>query len=140
MLIYQHHMSVPLKEKSYFLHQPCPVCSSSDALSVNEDGSAFCFSCNTRLSKYQYGENVGDEMQDLKVIEKEPLTFAEQGTYVRLTDRGISEQTARKYGVRCELNQDVSIAKHIYPYYRDKEIVAFKERILGDTGKQNFYS
>ncbi len=122
------------------LHQPCPVCSSSDALSVNEDGSAFCFSCNTRLSKYQYGENVGDEMQDLKVIEKEPLTFAEQGTYVRLTDRGISEQTARKYGVRCELNQDGSIAKHIYPYYRDKEIVAFKERILGDTGKQNFYS
>jgi hypothetical protein len=27
------------------LHKPCPVCNSSDACSINEDGSAKCFSC-----------------------------------------------------------------------------------------------
>ena len=27
-------------------HQPCPSCGSSDALSLNEDGSGKCFSCH----------------------------------------------------------------------------------------------
>mgnify|MGYP001486429262 CR=1 FL=1 len=26
-------------------HLPCPLCSSSDAVSVNADNSAYCFSC-----------------------------------------------------------------------------------------------
>ena len=27
------------------LKQPCPLCPSSDAVGINEDGSAKCFSC-----------------------------------------------------------------------------------------------
>ena len=125
------------------LHQPCPECGSSDALSVNEDGSAFCFSCNDRFSQRKYSNLTGNlEMGEpnINVINSEPLTFPEEGEYVALTDRGISEETAKKYGVRCALFSDGSIQKHLYPYYKEKEIIAYKERILGSTGKENFFS
>ena len=32
-------------------HLPCPACGSSDALSVNENGSAKCFSCDEFFPK-----------------------------------------------------------------------------------------
>ena len=76
----------------------------------------------------------------INVVQNEPLTFAEEGEFKELSDRGISLDTAKKYGVRCTVSPNGRIAKHIYPYYKDKEIVAYKERVLGDTGKQNFYS
>ena len=125
------------------LHQPCPECGSSDALSVNEDGSAFCFSCNDRFSQRKYSNLTGNQEMgepNINVINSEPLTFPEEGEYVALTDRGISEDTAKKYGVRCTLFSDGSIQKHLYPYYKEKEIIAYKERILGSTGKENFFS
>ena len=125
------------------LHQPCPECGSSDALSVNEDGSAFCFSCNDRFSQRKYSNLTGNQEMgepNINVINSEPLTFPEEGEYVALTDRGISEETAKKYGVRCALFSDGSIQKHLYPYYKEKEIIAYKERILGSTGKENFFS
>jgi hypothetical protein len=37
-------------------HQPCPLCNSSDAASVNEDGSAYCFSCYERIADYENSE------------------------------------------------------------------------------------
>ena len=34
------------------LHKPCPVCNSSDACCINEDGSAKCFSCRSFIQDY----------------------------------------------------------------------------------------
>ena len=31
--------------ESHITHQPCPSCDSSDALTINKDGSTKCFSC-----------------------------------------------------------------------------------------------
>ena len=33
-------------------HLPCPLCSSSDAVSVNADNSAYCFSCQEFIKEY----------------------------------------------------------------------------------------
>ena len=33
-------------------HLPCPLCSSSDAVSKNKDGSAYCFSCQQYMKEY----------------------------------------------------------------------------------------
>ena len=41
-------------------HQPCPECSSSDACSINEDGSAKCFSCGEFFPNYY--KSIGEEM------------------------------------------------------------------------------
>ena len=35
------------------VHQPCPLCNSSDAVGVNEDGSAKCFSCDSFIPNYK---------------------------------------------------------------------------------------
>jgi len=125
------------------LHQPCPECGSRDALSVNDDGSAFCFSCNDRFSSRKYEALTGHTPtgdSNINLITSEPITFAEEGEFMALRDRGISEATAKKYGVRCITGPDGSIQKHLYPYLKDKEIVAYKERILGATGKENFFT
>ena len=34
-------------------HLPCPLCSSSDAVSVNKDGSAYCFSCQEYIHLFK---------------------------------------------------------------------------------------
>mgnify|MGYP003128163609 FL=1 len=34
-------------------HLPCPKCGSSDAVSVNANGSAKCFSCNAFIPDYE---------------------------------------------------------------------------------------
>ena len=65
------------------LHQPCPDCGSSDALSVNDDGSAFCFSCGQWFSRSRYESITGTtfkQMGDIQinVVQNEPLTFAEE--------------------------------------------------------------
>ena len=33
-------------------HLPCPLCKSSDAVSVNADSSAYCFSCQKYIKEY----------------------------------------------------------------------------------------
>ena len=34
------------------LHQPCPLCGSSDAVGINADDSAKCFSCGEFMPSY----------------------------------------------------------------------------------------
>ena len=48
-------------------HQPCHSCGSSDAVSVNEDGSAWCFSCTTYFKNYSTSEvHQPDTITDFK--------------------------------------------------------------------------
>ena len=39
-------------------HLPCPLCSSSDAVSMNKDGSAYCFSCQEYIKEYRENPNL----------------------------------------------------------------------------------
>ena len=43
-------------------HKPCPECGGSDPVSINENGSAKCFSCGTFFKDYEsaMGGNVAD--------------------------------------------------------------------------------
>ena len=104
-------------------HQPCPVCSSSDACSINEDGSAYCFSCNTRISNYEKGDNI----EDIKVHRMNSVNEIE-GSFVALNDRGISLATAKKYNVKCITNKEGKVIRHFYPYCVAAEVTAYKVR------------
>ncbi len=44
-------------------HLPCPECGGSDPVSLNEDGSGYCFGCNTHIKDY-YGSN--QNVSDIK--------------------------------------------------------------------------
>ena len=104
-------------------HQPCPVCSSSDACSINEDGSAYCFSCNTRIPNYEKGDNI----EDIKVHRMNSVNEIE-GSFVALNDRGISLATAKKYNVKCSTNKEGKVIRHFYPYCVAAEVTAYKVR------------
>ena len=111
---------------------PCPKCGGSDPVAKNKDGSAKCFSCGTFFSSYE-------EAIEGKVIQKnnnykKGSTFLSSytGVFGSLTDRGISETVAKKYGVRIVYNNSGEIAQHIYPYYNGNEIVGTKTRLVVD--------
>ena len=98
------------------LHQPCPECGSSDAVSINEDNSGWCFSCLTRIPDYY---NTVEE----PVIEfskyKNNIMIDSNATFNMLSDRGISLETALKFGVKSTLDQNSNVIKHFYPYYNE---------------------
>tara|TARA_R110001583_G_scaffold25011_10_gene91009 strand:+ start:2688 stop:4331 length:1644 start_codon:yes stop_codon:yes gene_type:complete len=106
-------------------HQPCPLCNSSDAASVNEDGSAYCFSCYERIADYENSE--APVVEDF-VSHKNNSMNNNEGSFVDLTDRKISLSTARKYGVKATTKPDGSVETHSYPYYIANEIVGTKVR------------
>ncbi len=112
-------------------HLPCPDCGSSDALSVNKDGSAKCFSCDRFYPKFSNGvssmENyVSKNTQPPKQIN------AHGGIFAKLTDRGISKETAEKFGVKVVFDANGAIAQHHYPFYINNEQSANKIRYIND--------
>ena len=110
-------------------HQPCPLCKSSDAASLNEDGSAYCFSCDKRINNYQnlIGEPVENNVKEFKVYKNNSVNDIE-GSFAALTDRNISLDTAKKYNVKSLSNSDGEIVRHFYPYYIASEITSYKIR------------
>lgn len=112
---------------------PCPSCGGSDPVALNKDGTAWCFSCETRFPDYDKACEedrtsfpVPDTASDLKTYRNNAMNEAE-GNFIGLTDRGISAETAKKYGVKA-IQQGGKITKHLYPYYVSNEITAYKIR------------
>ena len=88
-------------------HIPCPACGGSDPAGLNEDGSIYCFSCRVRTPPEKY----------TAIKKSDEFYGGSEGEYNSLTDRGISLETAKKYGVRSIKNSIGSIVQHSYPYY-----------------------
>ena len=109
---------------------PCPSCGGGDPVALNEDGSAGCFSCDTRFPNYEEATNgtIETKPSDLQTYRNNSMNDAE-GSFIALTDRGISLETAKKYGVKAVKNQSSNqIMRHLYPYYVANEITGYKVR------------
>jgi len=120
-------------ETKFIKHkQPCPLCGSSDAVSVNENGSAKCFSCNKFIPKY---DGTNTHVVTPTIVSSQPKIESPQLSFNALTDRAISRDTAVKYGVKSEVFAG-KVTKHIYPYYKGTDIVGTKGR---NVEKKNFY-
>ena len=106
-------------------HKACNECGSSDAVSVNDDGSAYCFSCNTHFPDY-YGNAVPktSKVSPIKNYEKHS---ASEGKIEALKDRGISLETCKRYGVKS-VTEAGKVTNHFYPYYISNEEVGTKVR------------
>jgi len=87
----------------------CPCGESSNGYNIHADGHAFCFSCNKRFN------NVGEAKLERKVVE---ITnkVSSTGDYGSITDRRISEDTARKYRTKIRRNGSI-ISHHYYEYF-----------------------
>jgi len=66
-------------------HQPCASCGSSDALTINTDGSTKCFSC---------GEFTGSRQLNTHTMSSNFI----QGDYVDIPSRKINKDTCRHFG------------------------------------------
>ena len=109
---------------------PCPACGGSDPVSVNDNGSGFCFSCRTYLPNYstaevQHDDDVETEFEIHQRNSK--MNNSSTATFNELTDRKISLATAKKYGVKST-TLNGKIDKHYYPYYNGHELSGTKIR------------
>ena len=89
--------------------QPCPVCPSSDAYHVYDDGHSYCFSCGA------YFSNEGNELSDNFTYEFIPL-------------RGLTEATLRAYDVKSKIDQEGKPISIGFRYPND----AYKVRLLAE--------
>jgi len=110
--------------------KPCPNCGGSDPVSVNQNGSAKCFSCGTFFKDYEsaMGGNVADFNSFKRSNDNNSFKDTQSVFYHELTDRGISLETAKKYGVRSVKDEAGKIIEHHYPAYINNEEVATKIR------------
>lgn len=69
-------------------HQPCPDCGSSDALTINDDGSTKCFSCGTYTKADNYRGNTQLEPQFLKGVIRD------------IIDRCLNTEVCQRYSYR----------------------------------------
>jgi twinkle protein len=112
------------------LHLPCNSCGSTDALSLNEDGSTKCFSCGEFLANKN---NIGVRSVEHKPKQEiTPANLTHGGMFASLTDRNISADTAKKYGVKVVYDGNGELSQHLYPYYNNNELTAHKIRYVKD--------
>ena len=125
--------------KFKYTHRECPKCEHKGCFAINEDWSALCFSCKytTRdlrkdfpdvdeiVKRTNYGEK--NKQQATKITIDRGA-----GIFGPLLDRGISEETAKRYGVRILAGSDGVPTQHYYPYFIANEVVAHKVRHVHD--------
>lgn len=105
------------------LHQKCNDCGSSDALSYNEDGSSFCFSCGKYTpSPDSVGGSVRD-INDYRIPTPKSSNVVLRGEYTSFSDRGISKHTMEKYSTTVR-DGEVNFGYHT----PDGELTAIKHR------------
>ena len=125
--------------KFKYTHRSCPKCEHNGCLAINEDWSAVCFSCNYTtndlrkdfpdvdaiVSRTDYSKRKGTTPTKITVDRG-------AGIFGPLLDRGISEATAKRYGVRILVDSDGQPTQHYYPYFIANEAVAHKVRHVND--------
>lgn len=114
-------------ESNFLYHTRCKKCGSSNANSVYDDGHYYCYSCNTYTSSTDsstYNSNTRPQRkkEKPKMLNDIILNKYNKATYKPISDRNISLDTCKKYGVKTD-EQGVQW----YPYYdNDNNITGFK--------------
>jgi twinkle protein len=112
-------------DSEFVKRQGCPKCDSSDALGVYSDGHGFCFSCNSYFKEVDGVEAVANVATFNRPAELSGVPQA-------ITDRRISLETVRKYGVTIENAPNGNVPlKHHYPYYdKNNRFIGTKVRVI----------
>jgi len=114
-------------------HLDCPSCEHKKCFAINKDGSGYCFSCRTRIPNYKKGNNTTAEIKPVSIINKSNKQTIITSSFGALSDRKISEATAKKFNVTITPSLDGSVYQHHYPYYNDNgDKVATKTRNVKD--------
>ena len=107
-------------EKGFtYTHLSRQSCEHNGCFSINEDGSGYCFSCKEYVAEVENVEELaqGKQIRNVKVERSNVVESELEGMFGALTDRGISEETAKKFGVKIITNTQDKVVQHIYPYF-----------------------
>jgi len=132
-----------------YTHLSCPFCEHNGCFSINEDGSGYCFSCKAYTGNVEQ-DYQGDLEELIQTSNKNPdnktSTISSydsdiEGICGALTDRGISEATAKRYGVKIVTDNKGRVVRHLYPYFMANEVTAVKTRVvpLNDVDPKDFF-
>ena len=109
---------------------PCDKCGSSDANELYEDENprTHCFSCNTTV----FLNNLEREKMDVSRITPNNTSMVDVASYrsYPMGSRGISKEVVDYFNVKMSVDVDGKPESHFYPYTRDGQVVAYKERKL----------
>jgi len=101
-------------------HQPCSDCGSSDALTINSDGSTKCYSCGI------WTPNKHKNTQQSPMTQSTANDFA-KGSFIDIEPRGINKDTCVKYQYQIGKHQGKDC--HIANYHNNNgDVVAQKLR------------
>ena len=115
--------------------QPCPDCGSSDGLAIYEDGSTYCYSANHQGRKDRQNGQASmtiSTRMDSGVSMKEIPTFPIAG----LSDRGITEQTAKSFGVRTSYDGNGQPEDYWFPLYKGGTLVGYQSKSALGCGER----
>jgi len=108
---------------------PCTAkegsCGSSNAMVRYEDNGMFCHKCQGHNNSEKGGDYVPREREDKYIKD---LTFYQEAEYRDITDRRITADVCKKYGVKTTVK-----GSHLFPAYnKEGELIAVKERFYPD--------
>ena len=107
----------------------CDKCGSSDANHVYEDGHTFCFNCRTRTSDKERVQMDGNNTHTSSTISHSLMEIPDYRSYP-IASRGISQEVVDYFNVKMSVDPDGKPASHFYPYTKEGQTSAYKERKL----------
>lgn len=88
-------MTTDHQESKFLYHEPCPVCGSSDACGVFDDGHRYCYSCCTYFKPTSEGD--GEQVSaERKKVSKECIPLGDLNI-TNLNARKINQDTCSKF-------------------------------------------
>lgn len=109
-------------------NQPCDKCGSSDARSIYDDGSSYCFSCKSYFK--EGGE--APVLQNTQAFAAQKMSIEDIAALPVATgvpDRGIDGETCKKFELRVEYDEATREPKAYYfPVTKGGKITGFKKR------------
>ena len=104
---------------------PCPMCDSSDAFASYDDGVGTCFSCGE--SKKLNGSEPAAERPEPMLTDLSEIQGCKS---YPISSRGISQAVVDHFNIKMGVDSDGKPESHFYPYTKDGQITAYKERKL----------
>lgn len=107
---------------------PCDDCGSSDALSIYEDGSKYCFSCHKFTPKGD-GQAPSGKSTFTKGSKLSPKEIAALPIPNGILDRGLDAATCEKFEIRVEYDESTrEPVAYFYPVTKGGKITGYKKR------------